>query len=80
MNVEHPPHYTASAIEPLDVITMWARDFSWPPEIAFHLGSALKYIARHQLKGNPTEDLEKARVFLDRALGVLRERGEGEVV
>jgi hypothetical protein len=58
--VNHPPHYTASSIEPIDVIEAWG--------LGFHLGSALKYIARCELKGRPIEDLEKARWYLDREI------------
>lgn len=58
--VNHPGHYTQGKIEPIDVIEDWKLDY--------HVGSALKYIARHKHKGKPLEDLKKARWFLDRAI------------
>lgn len=58
--VNHPPHYTQSDIEPIDVIESWG--------LGFHLGNALKYIARCDHKGRPVEDLEKARWYLDREI------------
>jgi len=58
--IDHPPHYTASGIEPIDVIEAWG--------LGFHLGNCLKYLARCDLKGQPVEDLEKARWYLDREI------------
>lgn len=58
--IDHPPHYTATKVEPIDVIEAWG--------LGFHLGNALKYIARVDLKGRPIEDLEKARWYLDREI------------
>ena len=58
--INHPPHYTATAVEPIDVIEAWG--------LGFHLGCAVKYIARCELKGRPIEDLEKARWYLDREI------------
>lgn len=61
--VNHPPHYTFSEIEPIDVIENW--------ELGFHLGAALKYIARHKHKGG-VEDLRKALWFLERIREYMR--------
>ena len=55
-----PPHYTATAIEPIDVIEEWG--------LGFHLGQVIKYIARHGRKGDALEDLRKAKFYLDRAV------------
>lgn len=55
--VKSPEHYTAGRkYEPKDVIRDWGLNFN--------LGSALKYIARAGRKGDPVEDLEKAREYL----------------
>lgn len=55
--VKSPKHYTAGRkFEPKDVIRDW--------RLNFNLGSALKYIARAGRKGDPVEDLEKAREYL----------------
>ena len=55
--VKSPKHYTEGRrFEPKDVIRDWGLNFN--------LGSALKYIARAGRKGDPVEDLEKAREYL----------------
>ena len=51
--VNHPPHYNAGNIEPIDVIEDWG--------LGFCLGNTVKYIARSEHKGTPIEDLKKAR-------------------
>jgi hypothetical protein len=61
--INHPPHYTATSIEPIDVIEAW--------ELGFHLGNAVKYIARAEHKGTQLEDLRKARWYLDREIARL---------
>lgn len=56
--INHPDHYVASDIEPIDVIEAW--------ELPHHLACVVKYIARHRHKGKALEDLKKARWYLDR--------------
>jgi hypothetical protein len=63
--INHPPHYTHGDIEPIEVIESWA--------LSFHLGNAIKYIARHQHKGSAVADLRKARWYLDRYLTLLED-------
>jgi len=55
-NIECPEHYTQhpSGIECIDIIK----------HMNFCLGSAVKYIWRADLKGNPIQDLKKAIKFL----------------
>lgn len=50
--VNHPSHYTnhPSGIECIEITR----------HMGFNLGNAVKYIWRADLKGNPTQDLEKA--------------------
>lgn len=55
--INHPPHYTATGIEPIKVIREWGLGFS--------LGNCVKYIACSEHKGTPLEDLKKARWYLD---------------
>lgn len=62
-----PPHYTYAAIEPIDVIEAWG--------LGFHLGNAVKYIARAEHKGRQLEDLQKARWYLDREIQRLANQG-----
>lgn len=58
--INHPPHYTATEIEPINVIESW--------KLGFCLGNVVKYIARAEHKGTPIADLEKARWYLDREI------------
>lgn len=59
-NINHPPHYTYSDIESIDVIEAW--------NLGFHLGNALKYIARSEYKGSKVADLQKAIWYLQREI------------
>lgn len=65
--IDKPPHYTYAAIEPIDVIEAWG--------LGFHLGNAVKYIARAEHKGRQLEDLQKARWYLDREIQRLSNQG-----
>ena len=56
--INHPPHYTFSRIEAIDVIEAWGLDY--------HLGNVLKYLARAKYKGRELEDLKKAQWYLNR--------------
>lgn len=38
----------------------------------FNLGNVLKYIWRHDLKGDPIENLEKAAFYLDDEISTLK--------
>ena len=60
--INHPPHYTFGKIEPLDVIEDW--------KLNYHLGNALKYIARAGRKdpNKKVEDLRKAVFYLEREI------------
>lgn len=61
-SVNHPPHYGGedNPYEAIKVIEAWV--------LGFHLGNAVKYIARAGKKGDALEDLKKARWYLDRAI------------
>ena len=58
--VNHPSHYNTGKIEVIDAIDDWKLDFN--------AGNVVKYVARHQHKTNPLEDLKKARWYLDRLI------------
>lgn len=58
--VDHPPHYNQGEIEVIDAIEDWNLDF--------HLGNAVKYIARAGHKGDAKTDIEKAIWYLRRYL------------
>lgn len=60
-NVNHPAHYNShpSGVETIDIVE----------HMNFCLGNAIKYILRAGIKtSDPTEDLEKARWYIDREL------------
>ena len=62
--VNHPPHYTAGAIECIDAI----ESALTPEELKGYLkGNALKYLWRMNHKGG-RESLAKARWYVDRLL------------
>ena len=58
--VNHPSHYNAGSIEVIDAIEDWQLDFN--------AGNVVKYVARHQHKGRPLEDLKKAMWYLQRLI------------
>jgi hypothetical protein len=60
--VNHPPHYKAGGVETIDFIE--AKDLN------YRLGNVVKYVTRAEKKGNPIEDLKKARWYLDREISV----------
>jgi hypothetical protein len=63
-NVNHPPHYggESNIYEAIKVIEAWG--------LGFHLGNAVKYIARAGKKSiaDEIEDLEKAKWYLERKI------------
>ena len=60
--VNHPPHYNEGKFEVIEVIEDWKMNF--------HLGNALKYLARAGKKKseNRNEDLEKAIWYIRREI------------
>lgn len=58
--VNHPSHYNTGSIEVIDVLEDW--------DLGFHLGNAVKYIARAGRKDEQKtiEDLEKAVWYIRR--------------
>jgi len=65
--VEAPAHYCAHKVTTVQLIDDWGLDF--------FLGNTVKYIERHQLKGNPLQDLRKAKKYLEMKIELL-EKGE----
>jgi len=63
--VNQPKHYTKGNFEVIEVIEDW--------DLNFRLANAVKYIARHEHKGKPLEDLKKALWYLQREISI-RER------
>ena len=63
--VNHPGHYTYGSMEVIDAIEGL--------ELPYHLGNALKYIARAGRKdpSKTTEDLRKAAWYINRYISLL---------
>jgi len=61
-SIDHPSHYNRGKFEVIDVIEDW--------DLGFHLGNAVKYIARAGSKdpAKEIEDLKKAKWYLERAI------------
>lgn len=68
--VRHPEHYANGKIETIDYIRdmLGARHFS-----AYCLGNVIKYVSRHDKKGDPVTDLRKAQVYLEWAVDAVAE-------
>lgn len=62
--VNHPYHYTESSIECIDAMRM---TFGTEYVIMWSIMTAYKYLWRRNNKENPTEDMKKARWYLDYA-------------
>ena len=72
-NVNHPAHYTSPIpdIECIDVAK----------NLDFCTGNAIKYIWRHQFKGEPIEDLNKAIWYLRKRVKMYEDqKSSGEKV
>ncbi|HCX3109531.1 TPA: DUF3310 domain-containing protein [Staphylococcus aureus] len=63
-NVKQPAHYTYGDIEIIDFIEQVTAQY--PPQLAFAIGNAIKYLSRAPLK-NGHEDLAKAKFYVQRA-------------
>lgn len=63
--VNKPEHYNKHQLQPWDVAAAWDLDF--------FCGNVLKYIYRHKYKGNPIQDLEKARQYIERKIDQIKE-------
>jgi hypothetical protein len=64
--VNHPTHYKVGGIETIDFIEAKG--------LTYHLGNVVKYVTRSDHKGDKLQDLEKARWYLDREIGILHEK------
>ena len=68
--VNHPSHYTYGSMEVIDAIEGL--------QLPYHLGNALKYIARAGRKdpAKTTEDLRKAVWYINRYIDLLEKEGK----
>lgn len=69
-NINHPAHYTYAKLEIIDAIEGL--------ELPYHLGNALKYIARAGRKdpAKTEEDLRKALWYIERYIELLKREGK----
>lgn len=67
--ISHPPYYTQGKIEVIDFIE--------DQKLNYHLGNCVKYICRCFMKhkDKPSEDLKKARWYLNREIKELEKDG-----
>ena len=72
-NVNHPSHYTQGGIECIDAIECAMTNLDGFE--GYCTGNILKYIWRWKYK-NGTEDLEKARWYLNRLIDYCNKRTE----
>ena len=56
--VNHPDHYTQYPVEVIEITEL----------LNFNVGNAVKYLLRHDYKGNPIQDLEKAAWYVQREI------------
>lgn len=59
-DIKNPSHYAHFKIEPIDFINA--------NEIPYMEGNVIKYICRYPFKGDPINDLIKARTYLDKII------------
>lgn len=62
--VNHPTHYNYGDIEVINFIEQVTQHYN--PNVAYHIGNAIKYIARSPHK-NGKEDVAKAKWYIERA-------------
>ena len=62
--VNHPSHYNYGEIEVINFIEQVTKHYN--PNVAYHIGNAIKYLARSPHK-NGKEDVAKAKWYIDRA-------------
>lgn len=75
-NVNSPQHYTQGKFEVIEIIAQTVAGYD-DPFVAHCVGTATKYINRAPYKHTtPTEDLKKARRYLDFAIEHLAKDAE----
>lgn len=66
-DINAPPHYTTLR----DAFDIDVIDLIEEMNFGYHLGNVVKYLFRHEYKGNPIKDLRKAAWYLERHIGHL---------
>ena len=70
--VNHPEHYTKGKIEVFDALDDWSE----AGMIGYCVSNVIKYLTRYRSKGNPLQDLKKARWYLDREIEKYEQKGD----
>lgn len=65
--VNHPAHYTAGTVETIDILEQAAATAP-DPVVGGLQWQCLKYLMRMWLKGQPLQDAQKARWYLNRLI------------
>ena len=68
--INHPPHYQQGRVEAIEVIEDVVSSAP-EPVVGFLVGSALKYLLRAWHKHNAKQVLQKAELYLNRAIARL---------
>ena len=63
--VNEPPHYKKGKMQAIDIIEAGIGDQGF---VGYLVGNIFKYLLRYRFKGNPVEDLKKARFYLDKLI------------
>lgn len=75
--VNHPSHYkTRSGMEVIDIIEAVICDL--PGDEAYAIGNAIKYICRYRNNGKPIQDLEMAKLYINRAIENYKKGEKGD--
>lgn len=70
-SINHPSHYNQNGMEVWDVIKAFTSDLNGVE--AFYAGNVIKYVLRWKHK-NGIEDLEKAKVYIDKIIEMEKEK------
>jgi hypothetical protein len=70
-DVNHPAHYNAGSIEVIDILEQAIAQAPDPVRGGLQW-QCLKYLLRMWLKGNPLQDAQKARWYLNRLIDNLQ--------
>jgi hypothetical protein len=58
------PHYDRCRVQPIDMIESWFSQKEFDGYSGYLAGNVIKYLCRYPFKGKPTEDLNKAKIYL----------------
>lgn len=71
-SVNHPSHYNSGGMEVIDICDALIEASGATEKEAARVFNIGKYVGRYRRKGNPVEDLEKARWYLDNLIKEVR--------